>query len=414
MSRSPVSGWSIMNLQELIERKFTGPSPTCEERNVAATEEWGLLKTTAVTWSGWNEDAHKVPPRQFWGNSSIEVRQGDVLITKAGPRNRVGVVVYVSATRPRLMVSGKMVGLRPLRSKVVPSLLAGLLSTRDAQDYLNSRTTGMAESQTNFADEALLQTRLNVPPLREQQRMAEILDTLDDQIRATERIVAKLKLTKQGILADLLVNGVSTSRIGRSEGILDNFVTWLSGGTPFKGSPQFWSGSVPWVTPKDMKSLVLQRTTDSLTEAGVAAGSRIAPLSAVFIVVRGMILAHTFPVSLTKTASAFNQDVKAVVPGPLLDPRYLAYWFVAQSDSFLRLVGESTHGTKKLDLPDLKVFPISVPSRDEQRRIVSIVDAHERSIDLETAILSKLRLQKQGLISDLLSGRMRVPMESAS
>jgi type I restriction enzyme, S subunit len=256
--------------------------------------------------------------------------------------------------------------------------------------------------------------RLPAISLIEQRRIAEILDTLDDQIRATEQIIVKLQWTKHGLLTDLLVKGISVKSEGSIEGVLDDFVTWLSGGTPFKGSPKFWSGQVPWVTPKDMKSFVLQRTADSLTEIGVAAGSRLAPLSAVFIVVRGMILAHTFPVCQTKIASAFNQDIKAVVPGPLLEPRYLAYWFVAQSDSFLRRVGESTHGTKKLDLPDLKVFPISVPCREEQLRILCIVDAHERSIDLESAILSKLRIEKQGLMSDLLTGRVRVPIEVTS
>jgi type I restriction enzyme S subunit len=251
--------------------------------------------------------------------------------------------------------------------------------------------------------------RLPMIPLVEQQRIAEILHTLDDLIRDTERIIEKLKLVKNGILVDLFVKGASVDLEGRTEGVLDDFVTWLSGGTPFKGSPKYWSGHIPWVTPKDMKSFVLDRTADSLTEVGVAAGSGTAPLSAVFIVVRGMILAHTFPVCQTKVVSAFNQDIKAVVPGPLVESRYLAYWFLAQSDSFLRLVGESTHGTKKLDLPDLKAFPMTAPNRDEQLRVLSIIDAHEQLINLESASLSKLRMQKQGLMSDLLTGHVKVP-----
>src|SRR5450631_3102431 len=144
MSNGVTSGWTRYTVRDLIERKFTGPSPTCDERNISSADEWGILKTTAVTWSGWNESAHKVPPKSYWGNASIEVRAGDVLITKAGPRHRVGVVVHVASTRPHLMVSGKMVGLRPKSSKVMPTILAGLLSTQSAQDYLNRRTTGMA------------------------------------------------------------------------------------------------------------------------------------------------------------------------------------------------------------------------------------------------------------------------------
>src|SRR5579875_2915184 len=118
MRSSSGADWQLLPLHELIERYFTGASPTCEERQIGSSEEWGILKTTAITWNGWNEAAHKVPPPQYWGRELIEVAEGDVLITKAGPRHRVGVVAYVNRTRPHLMVSGKMIGLRPKSSKV--------------------------------------------------------------------------------------------------------------------------------------------------------------------------------------------------------------------------------------------------------------------------------------------------------
>ena len=184
-------GWAQVKVRDLITKKFTGPSPTCEERPIATDDEWGLLKTTAVTWDGWREAAHKVPPRSYWGNESIEVRAGDVLMTKAGPRHRVGVVVHVRSTRPHIMVSGKIVGLRPKVSVVLPQILAGLLSTKAVQEYLNTRTTGMAESQTNFADEALLSTELALPTMPEQRRIAEMLDMLDVQVRLTRKVIAK-------------------------------------------------------------------------------------------------------------------------------------------------------------------------------------------------------------------------------
>src|ERR1035437_2930413 len=119
----------------------------------------------------------------------------------------------------------------------------------------------------------------------------------------------------------------SSGQMGRGSGrVLDDYVTWQSGGTPSKANQRYWAGNIPWITPKDMKWFDLETTTDYLTPAGVAAGSKVAPQSATYIVVRGMILAHTFPVSQMSTPAAFNQDVKAVDPGPELIPRYLAYW----------------------------------------------------------------------------------------
>lgn len=127
-------------VRDLIVHHMSGPSPTCEERNIADSTEWGLLKTTAVVWSGWNSNAHKVPPQMYWGNHSIEVKAGDVLVTKAGPRNRVGVVVYVDQTPPNLMVSGKMIGLRPDTRKIDGRVFAAALSSEKTQRYLNSKS----------------------------------------------------------------------------------------------------------------------------------------------------------------------------------------------------------------------------------------------------------------------------------
>ena len=131
-------------LKELVYRHMSGPSPTCEERSVSDTKEWGLLKTTAVVWNGWNPNAHKVPPKQYWNNKNIEIKNGDVIVTKAGPRQRVGVVVYVDETPPQLMVSGKMIGLRPDPKLVDGRVLAAALSSEKVQRYIDSRTTGMA------------------------------------------------------------------------------------------------------------------------------------------------------------------------------------------------------------------------------------------------------------------------------
>src|SRR6478672_4277746 len=107
------NGWMEAPVQRLIEKHFCGPSPDCEERQIRTEQEWGVLKTTAVVWDGWNEAAHKTLPRKFWGLHYLQVQRGDVLITKAGPRDRVAVVVHVTTQPQRIIVSGKMIALRP-------------------------------------------------------------------------------------------------------------------------------------------------------------------------------------------------------------------------------------------------------------------------------------------------------------
>ncbi len=201
--------WTSVQVRDLVRHVASGPSPTCEERT-ATESEWGLLKTTAITWSGWDETAHKVPPVEYWGNEALEVQKDDVIITKAGPRHRVAVVIHVPTTRSQLMVSGKMVLLRPDQSQVPARLLADLLATPQAQKFLDDRTTGMAEAQTNFTNESLLDTPLRIPPLEQQKWIVGILDATDETIQSNEEQLAKLQGLRSGLVTDLLSGRVST------------------------------------------------------------------------------------------------------------------------------------------------------------------------------------------------------------
>lgn len=92
---------------------------------------------------------------------------------------------------------------------------------------------------------------------------------------------------------------------------LGDCVTFLSGGTPSKKKPEYWNGSIPWISCKDMKVDYLYGSQDYITDAGSKNGTRLVSEGTVLIVVRGMILAQHFPVAMTKRTLAFNQDLKA-------------------------------------------------------------------------------------------------------
>jgi len=290
------------------------------------------------------------------------------------------------------------------------------LATRNAQPLVTQSNLGQLSG-------------LVPTSLREQHQIAEILDTVDAAIRRTEEVLAKLELLKKGLLHDLLTRGIDEngelrdperhpeqfkeSELGRiprgwSIRTLESVGFWLSGGTPSKAQPSFWGGAIPWVSPKDMKSFFLLKTQETVTEVGLTAGSRLAPRGTVLIVVRGMILAHTFPVSLTLTDMAFNQDVKGIVPHDDVSGKFLAYWLRANDGKMLRLVTEATHGTKRLDLGDVQRQMVAIPHLPEQRRIVEILEDQEGRLLRERQVSDKLHLLKKALMDDLLTGKVRV------
>lgn len=197
--------WEVKTVGEVILKSFCGPSPTCEEVNIQGNDEWGVLKTTAITWKdGWSWKKHKKLPTQYWGKTNIEIKYGDVLVTKAGPRHRVGVAAWVDFTPGHIIPSGKMICLRPKTGIILPMLLASGIASEDAQSFLDQRTTGMAESQLNYENKDLLDTPIQVPTKAEQTAIGEILSEMDAELDALAGKLSKARQIKQGMMQELL------------------------------------------------------------------------------------------------------------------------------------------------------------------------------------------------------------------
>jgi type I restriction enzyme S subunit len=97
-----------------------------------------------------------------------------------------------------------MIALRPRPDKVVPLMLAAAISARDAQTYLDQRTTGMAESQVNFENIALLEAPITIPRIEEQTAIATVLSDMDLELAALEQRRDKTRALKQSMMQELL------------------------------------------------------------------------------------------------------------------------------------------------------------------------------------------------------------------
>lgn len=180
---------------------------------------------------------------------------------------------------------------------------------------------------------------------------------------------------------------------------LGYLVRFRGGATPDKSRSDYWDGAIPWVSPKDMKAARLSDAEDHVSEDAMRHSPLpMVPRGAVLIVVRGMILAHSFPVALTEGPLTINQDMKALIPGSGLDPTFLSWALGGLARAIVALADESAHGTRKLEMLTLARLPLCAPELHEQRIIA-------RFLDEQTARLDTLIAKERTLIERLLEKR---------
>lgn len=197
------NSWVSCEIEDILEAQSDGKlihqgwSPQCE-KVPAGLDEWGVLKTTAIQDGFFLEHENKRLPESKEPKARIEVKNGDLLVTNAGPRSRCGVICFVQSTRNKLMISGKMYRLRFPEGLICPEYIESWLRTSFAQKALNERKTGISESGLNMTQAKFKTLPIVVAPFAEQKAITEKLETLLAQVEeAKARLESSLDTLKQ-------------------------------------------------------------------------------------------------------------------------------------------------------------------------------------------------------------------------
>lgn len=168
--------WSWVRLGNITTRMDSGWSPACLSEP-AKEGVWGVLKTTAVQTLEYQEHQNKTLPSNLTPRPEHEVMDGDILFTRAGPMNRVGVLCVARVTREKLMISDKIIRFH-LASFVDPDFAALALSAGFSHSVIEGLKSGMAASQVNISQPKLKSVPIPIPPLAEQRRIVAKVDQL--------------------------------------------------------------------------------------------------------------------------------------------------------------------------------------------------------------------------------------------
>ncbi|GAB6192559.1 restriction endonuclease subunit S [Desulfocastanea catecholica] len=378
--------------------------------------------------------SHRQTRKLFTINSGYTAfQEGDILFAKITPCMENG-----KGTHAVGLVNGVGFGsteFHVLRAEkeASPRFIFHLCNFRELRQAAEVQMTGSAGQKRVPKDffSKFLVTRLN---RGEQQAIATVLDTMDEAIRQTETVIAKLRQVKAGMLHDLLTCGLDengelrdpnrhpeqfkASPLGRIPKAWDalplSTITlkiadrdhttphYTNSGVPMVSPTHFFGedgidfDNCPYISVKD--HLINRKKTD--IHAGDIILHRIgAGLGRVRIVKKWM-----------PEFSILHSLAQIRIDSKLADERFVCWVF--QCDIIQEQLGI---GTQSIGVPDLGLdkigrscFPIP-KNRDEQRFIAYLLDAWRDCFNNEEIIKEKLLLVKQGLMHDLLTGTIRVP-----
>jgi type I restriction enzyme S subunit len=284
-------------------------------------------------------------------------------------------------------------------------------------DYISSLGTGSTVKGIRLDDLKILP--INLPPLPEQQKIAQILTSVDDVIEKTQAQIDKLKDLKIAMMQELLTNGIGhlefkDSPVGRIPvgwGLttLGEIGKWKGGGTPSKANKNYWCGQIPWVSPKDMKVEYISKTQDSISmEAILGSSTNLVEKGSLLIVVRSGILQHTLPVAIANCDLTINQDMKALTLSSGFCALYVYHYLLANNHNVLRATLKAGNTVESIDFAAFSIYQIPSPPLIEQVEIANAVESVANNIRKKELTLISNKNTKKALMQDLLTGKVRV------
>lgn len=366
------------------------------------------FKNGRINW----EKCHYVTQDRYDQDSKIQIKKEDLLITKDGT---IGKVAFIdkSPSKPTTLNSGVFV-LRPTNGDYYPSFMYHYLCS-------NFFTSFIAQIKAGSTIAHLYQKDFNkfsfiTPSLPEQQKIAEILSTVDEQISTTQAIIDKSKELKKGLMQKLFSEGIGhtefkDSKVGKIpkdwEVVKIGKVADCFGGTtPSTIVEEYWDGDILWATPSDItknKSEYLLKTSRKITEQGRASKNLR------FVQKNGLLMTSRASIGFLNISNGdvvTNQGFINIECKSTYHYKFFYYWIINNRNQLIRFSQGSTF--LELYRKTFAKINIHLPPLLEQQKIADILSEADAKIEKEEQEKSQLEQLKKGLMQQLLTGQKRV------
>lgn len=172
--------WHLGTLEDVIASVRGGFSVKCEDRQALANE-MAVLKTGAVLNGLFDPSQNKYVPPSEHAAMRTPVKAGMIIFCRKNSEDTIGASALVNSDAPNIFLSDLLWELRPAKDVNRVWLVNSLKSDR-VRKLIQIEATGTQSTMKNISQDRLLSVPIGVPPLSEQRKIAEILQTWDEAI----------------------------------------------------------------------------------------------------------------------------------------------------------------------------------------------------------------------------------------
>ena len=339
------------------------------------------------------------------------LRDGDVIFADTAEDEAAGKTSELQCVGREQVVSGlHTIPIRPNSRQFAPGFLGYSFNAAYYHDQLRNVMQGT--KVISISKKAVAETYLVYPSYTaEQKKIADALSDIDTLITSLDKAVKKKNLMKQGAMQQLLsgkvrLKGFSTPWVEvelRQTGVMK------SGGTPSTLVSEYWNGNINWLQSGAVQNCYIypSAVSQKITELGLSkSAAYLISHDSVLIALTGATCAN---VGYLTFDSAANQSVVSIEPYPEYSAKFLYQLLLTKRDLILQNRGGSAQGGVSLN--QLKGITVTLPiDLEEQVEIAAILSAMDNEIAALEAERDKYKNIKQGMMQQLLTGQIRLPV----
>lgn len=340
--------------------------------------------------------------------NNYDVKKGDVFFTRTSETiNEIGLTTVILDDLKDTVFSGFVLRGRPKNKKLNDNFKKYCFSTFKARKEIIRKSSMTTRALTNGT--LLSEVLIITPPLKEQEKIAEILTIWDEAITKQTELLRAKELQKKGLMQKLLSGEVRFGGFDNEweEVRLGEIVKKMqSGGTPKADNQEFYNGNIPFVKVNDITSSgkYLIKTESSITEKGLKNSSAwIVPINSIIYSMYasvGFLSINTIEVATSQAMINIILDLEKA------NLEYIYYHLLDFKKNVHTYVETGTQGN--LNAQTVRNLKIKLPSLPEQQKIAEVLSLADDEINLLKNELEELKQQKKALMQKLLTGQVRV------